>query len=167
MASPSPPLSRPLQALAADMGAQIRVQRKQLKVSAVAAAEAAGMSRITWHRIEKGEVSVTLGAYMLAANVVGLRVSLQAIRAAEPTDDNAVIPISIKLSDYPQLKQLAWQVTGVDTLTPVEALDFYERNWRFVDQAALTPKEQALINALHMALGGLKSGDDKLGGDQE
>jgi len=36
-------------------------KRKALRVSATVAAEAAGMSRVTLHRIEKGEPSVTMG----------------------------------------------------------------------------------------------------------
>ena len=164
MASPPPALSRQLQTLAVEMGAEIRAQRKKLKVTAVAAAEAAGMSRVTWHRIEKGEVSVTLGAYMLAANVVGLAVELKPAPASESNDNKAVIPVRIALADYPQLRQIAWQVTGVDTLTPVEALDFYERNWRYVHQETLTPKEQALIKALRLALRGDQTGRD--GGSQ-
>ena len=44
------------------LGAQLRAQRKALKVNATVAAEAAGISRVTLHRIEKGEPSVTMGA---------------------------------------------------------------------------------------------------------
>ncbi len=35
------------------LGAGIRARRKQLRVSATAAAEAAGLSRVTLHRIER------------------------------------------------------------------------------------------------------------------
>jgi transcriptional regulator with XRE-family HTH domain len=41
---------------------------KALKVSATTAAEAAGMSRMTLHRIERGEPSVTMGAYTYERN---------------------------------------------------------------------------------------------------
>lgn len=41
----------------------------------------------------------------------------------------------------PQLKRLAWQVHGAETLRPAEALDIYERNWRHVDKAALQAHE--------------------------
>ncbi len=58
----------------------------------------------------------------------------------------------MRLSDYPQLKQLAWQVHGVDELTPTEALSIYERNWRHIDVAALQPHEQQLVDALRLAL---------------
>ena len=46
------------------LGRRIRAQRKQQKVTATDAAEAAGMSRMTLHRVEQGEPSVTMGAYM-------------------------------------------------------------------------------------------------------
>lgn len=154
----TPPLLSEEQArLAAELGSQIRHQRKLLKVSATAAAEAAGMARMTWHRLEKGEVSVTIGAYMLAANTIGLRVQLvpantQLSEEASVSRDGW-IPVSISLSNYPQLKQIAWHVTGVDVLTPVEAMDIYERNWRHVDQSALSVEEWQLINALKIAFG--------------
>jgi hypothetical protein len=63
------------------------------------------------------------------------------------------IPARVALADYPQLKQLSWQVHGTDTLTPAEALSIYERNWRHMDVAALTPREMHLIDALRLALG--------------
>ena len=45
------------------LGKRIRAHRKARRISATTAAEAAGMSRVTLHRIEKGEPSVTMGAY--------------------------------------------------------------------------------------------------------
>jgi transcriptional regulator with XRE-family HTH domain len=54
------------------LGEQIRVRRKALGVSATVAAEAAGMSRVTLHRIEKGEPAVTIGAYLNAIVALGL-----------------------------------------------------------------------------------------------
>ena len=44
------------------LGAQLRARRKALRVSSTVAAEATGMSRVTLHRIEKGEPSVAAGA---------------------------------------------------------------------------------------------------------
>jgi len=41
------------------LGGKIRLHRKALKVTATATAEAAGLSRVTLHRIEKGEPSVS------------------------------------------------------------------------------------------------------------
>ena len=63
------------------------------------------------------------------------------------------IPARVELDQYPQLKLLAWQVQGSNVLTPAEALRIYERNWRHVDAATLTPPERNLIDALHIAFG--------------
>ena len=58
------------------LGKRIRAHRKLHKVSAVSAAEAAGMSRVTLHRIERGEPSVTMGAYMSATAALGLQLDM-------------------------------------------------------------------------------------------
>lgn len=140
----------------AALGQKIRAQRKALCVSAVTAAQAAGMSRVTWHRIEKGEPSVTMGAYLNAAAALGL--SFDVAMPSHVTEPQAGmkgwIPARVQLADYPQLKQLAWQVQGADALTPVEALSMYERNARHLDAAAIDAHEQDLIDALRLALGG-------------
>jgi DNA-binding XRE family transcriptional regulator len=139
---------------ASQIGDDIRRQRKALKVSATAAAESAGMSRLTWYKIEKGEITVSIGAYLSAAHVVGLTV--QAVYSANQAFQQTSgykedwIPLRIHLSDFPQLRKLAWQVTGVDTLTPAEAFDIYERNWRHLDESALIDEEQKLINGLKL-----------------
>lgn len=72
------------------LGEQVRLQRKALRISATAAAEAAGMSRVTWHRIEKGEPSVTMGAYMNAMVALGLELRLCDLGV--PAERNACIP---------------------------------------------------------------------------
>jgi hypothetical protein len=74
--------------------------------------------------------------------------------AKKPDDDRkGLIPARIRLADYPELKQLAWQVHGTDELTPVEALSIYERNWRHVDVQNLEPRERDLVDALRLGLG--------------
>lgn len=142
----------------AALGERIRERRKALKVSAVDAAEAAGMSRVTLQRIERGEPSVTMGAYIGAATAVGLELELvdprEPARGKGGARGKPPFPTRIRLADYPQLKRLAWQLHGVTTLTPEDALGLYERNWRHVDTAALEPAERALVNALAQHLGG-------------
>jgi transcriptional regulator with XRE-family HTH domain len=54
----------------------------------------------------------------------------------------------IQIADFPQLQAVAWNRRTDGTCTEAEALDLYERNWRFVDQNALTSKEKALIDRL-------------------
>lgn len=140
------------------LGRQIRAHRKALRISATSAAEAAGMSRVTLHRIEKGEPAVTMGAYLNAMAALGLNFGL--VVPAEPSgstpapDREGWIPARIRLADYPQLKQLAWQVQGAETLTPLEAWDIYERNWRHIDESALALHERRLVDALRLGLGG-------------
>lgn len=140
------------------LGEEIRSKRKTMRINATAAAEATGMSRVTWHRVEKGEPSVTMGAYLNAMAVLGLELRLFDPAApssqAEQAEPQPCLPVSICLSHYPQLRRLAWQVHGTDELTPREALDIYERNRRHLDIAALDPRERDLLNALKQVLAG-------------
>lgn len=132
------------------LGARLRDARKQQKVSAVAASEAAGISRVTLHRIERGEPSVAIGAWAAAAGALGLSLGLE---DADSGTDAAPLPQRIRLDDYPQLKKLAWQLSGVEELSPRQALDLYERNWRHVERPSLSTKEAALIEALSRTFG--------------
>ncbi len=139
------------------LGQQIRAHRKALRISATVVAEAAGISRVTLHRIEKGMPSVTMGAYLNAMAALDIDFGIippETKPAVLPANDQGdVIPVRICLDDYPQLRKLAWQVHGIDALTPLEALSIYERNWRHVDEEALEPNEQQLISALRLGLG--------------
>lgn len=137
------------------LGAHIRAQRKALHLSATATAEAAGLSRVTLHRIEKGAPSVAMGAWCSVMGALGMALQAHSATAeAHPqaSDRSGWIPARVALSDYPQLRALAWQVHGTDTLTPVEALGIYERNARHLDLQAMTSEEQALLHALRAAL---------------
>jgi transcriptional regulator with XRE-family HTH domain len=138
------------------LGREIRVQRKALRVSATAAAQAAGISRVTLYRIENGMPSVTVGAYLSAADALGLEMYLVLQESTgrgyqTHTDSKGLIPTRIHLDDYPQLKRLAWQVHGTDVVSPKEALGIYNRNWRHVDEQELDPREKDLIEALRVA----------------
>jgi|JI9StandDraft_2_1071091.scaffolds.fasta_scaffold159563_2 transcriptional regulator with XRE-family HTH domain len=138
------------------LGAQIRSQRKALRLSATVTAEAAGVSRVTLHRIEKGEPSVTIGAWCSAMAALGMALQAgsgaNASTAAPSANRTGWIPARVALADYPQLRALTWQVHGTDTLTPLEALGIYERNARHLDLQAMSADEQALLDALRLAL---------------
>jgi len=152
MPAPAPPLAAEVAQQLAQLGERLRLRRKAQRITAAAAAEAAGMSRVTLHRIERGEPSVTMGAWMATAAALGLRLDLH-----DPAQADAAataLPERIRLADYPQLQRLAWQLHGVEDLSPQEALSLYERNWRHVDASRLTMKEIALVHALATALGG-------------
>ncbi len=142
----------------ASLGGKVRARRKQLRISAVAAAEAAGISRVTLFRIEKGEPSVTMGAWFAVFAALGLRLHVvtpqDASTPPQPLPDRkGWIPARVRLADYPVLRQLAWHVHGAPELSPREALDVYERNWRHMDPAELSDGERDLVDALRQALG--------------
>lgn len=143
-----------------ELASQIRVRRKTLGVSATAAAEAAGMSRVTWHRIERGKTTVTIGAWFNALAVLGLQFGIGDLMpdSADNSRDKDsefedYVPVRIRLSDYPQLRALAWQVSGNGEVTPQEALDIYSKNRRHMDASAVSQRERALLNALQRVFG--------------
>ena len=162
MSTQPPTTINPSAAQLQALGQQLRARRKVLRVSSTAAAEAAGMSRVTLHRIEKGEPTVAGGAWAQAMAALGM--VLQARNTdKKPTNDASQgnpanmaewIPVRVRLQTYPQLKALAWQVHGTDTLSPAEAWGIYERNARHLDMAAMSPTELALLQALRTGLGG-------------
>ena len=91
MPKKSPPLSELTAAELQSLGTQVAEQRKALGVSATVAAEAAGMSRVTLHRIEKGEPYVTMGAWSNVIAALGMQMQLQSREAAqaEPAESQA------------------------------------------------------------------------------
>jgi transcriptional regulator with XRE-family HTH domain len=154
MPSRSPQTGKIVAVRLATLGRRIRARRKGLRVSAVAAAESAGMSRVTLHRIELGEPSVAFGAYMGVIAALGLDVDLLEAPPGGASEAAAKLPVKIRLVDYPQLRRLAWQRKRVDEITPKEALALYERNWRHVDREALDARERELVKLLADAFGG-------------
>ena len=54
---------------------------------------------------------------------------------------------------FPQLKRLAWQLNDTVELNPRDALDLYERNWRYIDLDKMSIEERELILRLMDFLG--------------
>jgi len=137
----------------------LRARRKALGVSMTSAAEAAGMSRATWHRLEKGEPGVAVGLLLAAAEALDLGLELAVRTRADeaelaPASRGELLPLQIRLDEFPELRHLAWQVSdGSQVLAPHEALALYERNWRHVDRHALTVRERELVRALRTTFG--------------
>ncbi|MGC0250275.1 helix-turn-helix domain-containing protein [Pseudactinotalea sp. Z1748] len=142
MPAPSPYTSPEQQADLERLGARLRERRKALGVTVVACAEAAGVSRVTVHRIEAGNPSVTIGAYINVAAALGLHLVVPIL------DAPAAEPATITVGDYPGLRTLAWQTDAGTTITETEALNLYERGWRHLNQEALTDHEKAFIQHL-------------------
>ena len=146
--------------LLADIGQLIRQHRRSFKITANAAAQTAGISRVTLYRIEKGEPTVSMSAYLNVVSALGLHLHLSAktdIENATNGDNVGKLPVRISLSDYPQLKELAWHVQGVDELSLIEAHSIYERNKRFLDVENLSDSEQKLVELLGFAFEGAVS----------
>lgn len=152
MPAKAPPRGTQLKKVLRQLGQEIRDRRKQLELSAVATSEAAFISRMTLNRIEKGEPSVTLGAYINVLSALGLELDL---RDKNRIRDESLgeLPKRIRVADYPQLKRLAWQLKDSTELSPEEALELYERNWRHVENDNLQKKERQLIDRLLAKLG--------------
>ncbi|MDB6061461.1 MAG: hypothetical protein JWM78_1564 [Verrucomicrobiaceae bacterium] len=62
-------------------------------------------------------------------------------------------PKMIAITDFPQLKLIAWNRCLDDLLDEREALALYEANWRFIDEAELIDKERAFIDMLRIEYG--------------
>lgn len=135
------------------LAARIRAHRRALRISATELAEVAGMSRVTLHRIEKGEPSVTMGAYMSAISALGLELELADPKARPAKRNTTTLPRKIRVSDFPQLRRIAWQLADTE-LTTKEALALYERNWRHVDKRAIDDQERDFIRLLAARHGG-------------
>jgi DNA-binding XRE family transcriptional regulator len=137
-----------LQSRVKALAQQMRQRRKVLGVTTQNAAAAAGMSRDTWYRMERGEITVTIGAWFNALAALGLRFGIGLEEPDTGLMATDAIPLAIGFADYPQLAALAWQMGDKVVLTPREAFDVYERNARHMDMAALTREEKALIENL-------------------
>jgi transcriptional regulator with XRE-family HTH domain len=142
MPAASPCMSADQQADLERLGGRLRDRRKALGVTVVACAEAAGVSRVTVHRIEKGKPSVTIGAYSNVAAALGLHLVVPVL------DAPSAVPATITVGDYPGLRTLAWQTDAGTTITEAEALNLYERGWRHLNQETLTGHEKAFIQHL-------------------
>lgn len=54
----------------------------------------------------------------------------------------------VRIEQYPQLRHLCWNRPPDSVLEGEDALAIYERNWRHVDQEALTPEERDMLARL-------------------
>ena len=95
---PAPPLaiSNVTAARLVALGQQIRTRRKALGINATVVAEAAGLSRVTLHRIEKGGPAVTMAAYLNVMAALGLDFSLSV-----PADQVGSAPAASTPAGFP------------------------------------------------------------------
>ena len=139
------------------LGGQITARRKALKIRAQSCAGAAGISRVTLHRIERGESTVNMGAYLQVCKALDLHLGLvplgnQEIEECAKKITGPDTP-HLRIKDYPQLKTLAWQLDEETYLTDAEAISIYERNKRFLDLEHLENHERELMQRLTVSRG--------------
>jgi len=163
------PLPKAEEQLLAEFGERLRNARLRRKLTASAVAADAGVTRVTLHRAERGEPAITagtliklMGALDLASDFALLARDDKAGRLIQdrqlpPRRTRAATgrpPQRIRIDRYPQLQSIAWHLDPATTeLAPEEAFALYERQWRHVDQAAMGPKEAALLKRLTATVG--------------
>lgn len=150
MPSKSPQISSDSAEKLHELGLEIKLRRKELKLSATVVAESAGVSRVTLHRIEKGEPSVTIGAYLAVIMSMDMKFNLSSTKLQ--AGKHAWIPSRIHIEDFPELKKVAWHVTGTDTLSPDEALGIYERHWHHINKEEMSEEELNFVEFLRDSL---------------
>lgn len=133
-----------------DLGARLRERRIGLGISAVSAAQAAGVSRVTWHRMESGSPQVSAGAYAQALAALGLAEG--DVETSRARRQPGSIPTRIRVGDWPELRALAWSLRPETMLSPHEALAMYERSARHLDHDRLSEAERSLIDDLREGL---------------
>lgn len=69
---------------------------------------------------------------------------MNSVRMNEPSEDE----MNVRLNQYPQLRALAWNRPDDAVVDGETALALYERNWRFVDENAITDRERNLVRRL-------------------
>lgn len=136
-----------------DLGQKLRERRKELGVNSIETAEAAELSRVTLYRIEKGEPSVTMGAYLSVIIALGLKFDVVGSNSGSQEQPMTKLPKKIRIASYKQLKRIAWQLKDTKELTPEEVLNLYERNWRHVDVSSMESREKKLLESLLKAFG--------------
>lgn len=130
-----------------EVASALRARRKQLGLTMEEVAQAAGISRVTLHRIEKGETSVSVGAVASVSKTLGTPLATE---QASPVKSQE----NIVIGNYPGLASLSWQLEKDNLLSPFEAWSTYARNWRHLNQSTLIDSEKELINLLNHEFGG-------------
>lgn len=118
----------------AALGLALRRARQRAQLTQAELAARAGIARQKLIQLEQGKPGVGLGAYVAAIAALGLEVALE--------------PARVRLADYPQLRQLAWNRPQQDRIPERDALALYERNWRLIDRDHMPQHEQALLQRL-------------------
>lgn len=125
---------------AGPLGTALRHARRRAGLTQQQLAQRARMPRQKLIQLEQGRPGVAIAAYAAALDALGLEIELK--------------PRQIRITDYPQLRRLAWNRPGDEFIDEGDALALYERNWRLVEPQRMPPEEQALLDRLVKRYGG-------------
>ena len=129
------------------LGADLKLHRKRLGVTTEIAAKAAGISRVTLHRIESGSAGASIGAVHQVASALGLELRF-CNRIVHPTnalDTNEAVPLKIVIDRYPFLRNLCWHIPSQKVLSAREAHVIYEKGSKFLVESEIADEELRLI----------------------
>lgn len=84
MAKNTAPLLPPAAALLLQFGERLRLARQRRRLSAKQVAQRAGMSPMTLRSLERGGSGVTMGAYLMVMQVLGVEADLDLLVQADP-----------------------------------------------------------------------------------
>lgn len=129
MSAPHAPL-----VLTRELGHTLRAARLRAGLSQAELATRAGIGRQKLIQVEQGKPGVAVAAYAAVMDALDL---VPVLQAAE-----------VRLAEYPQLKRLAWNRPGADTVTERDALALYERHWELVDAEHMDAHERDLLHRL-------------------
>jgi transcriptional regulator with XRE-family HTH domain len=162
MPAKPPPLTSTEARLLAQFGERMRLARLRRRRTAEDVATQAGITRVTLHRLERGEPAITVGTLARVMGALGLAEDIRLLarddKAGHAAQDERLprrrLPARIKLALYPQLKRAAWHIADPDAeLTPEEAFNLYETNWRYIEPSEMLPAEAALLERLKATVG--------------
>lgn len=150
-----------------ELGERLRLARKRKGLSADKIAQAAGITRVTLHRLEVGEpAAATLGTLAKVLGVLGMSADLMLLAredrrghrlrdAQRLGPKRPALPPLISLKDLPHLRDAgAWHIRDEEAqLTPEEVYALYERNWRHLDPEKIKGKEARLLKQLTHTVG--------------
>ena len=157
-------LPDPESSLLAALGERLRLARRRRRKTAQEVAALAGITRVTLRRVEAGEPAVTMATYVKVLATLGLAQDIVLV-ARDDTFGRRLQdeqlqrpagvkpPVAIRLADYPMLREIAWSTAPNAELSPTDAFAIYERNWRHLDQDAMSAKERKLLDRLTATVG--------------
>ena len=141
-----------------DIGNKVQKFRKSHKLTQAILADSLEVDRHTLAKLERGDLSISLGTAFQILNNLGFVVTVNSPSESEATEeafDKHYLPMQINLADYPVLKRCAWQLKDDDNVTPSIAYKLYHDKKDDFAKRNMSRKEQHLLDCLELVYGSL------------